>query len=71
MLQDANTVSGVNGGLQLYVAVRVACDSAFPFDAGDDYVLRVVDDAVVITPPDCSRDTLDLPRIDDDFRPTD
>jgi len=63
MLQDAGRVTPVNRAIQFYISVTTACDSAFPFDPHDPFVVRVVDDAVVITPPTCDRETLDLPAI--------
>ena len=68
MLQAHSRASDVNDGIQFYVAVRVATDSQFPFDPGDPCVIRVVDDALVISPPDDPRDSIDLPPIDDDIR---
>jgi len=67
MLQDAGRVTPVNRAIQFYISVTTACDSAFPFDPHDPFVVRVVDDAV-ITPPTCDRETLDLPAIDAEVR---
>jgi len=67
-LQDAGRVTPVNRAIQFYISVTTACDSAFPFDPHDPFVVRVVDDAVVITPPTCDRETLDLPAIDAEVR---
>jgi len=58
----------VNRAIQFYISVTTACDSAFLFDPHDPFVVRVVDDAVVITPPTCDRETLDLPAIDAEVR---
>jgi len=66
--QDAGRVTPVNRAIQFYISVTTACDSAFPFDPHDPFVVRVVDDAVVITPPTCDRETLDLPAIDAEVR---
>jgi len=68
-LQYCGTASGVNRALQFYVDVMTAGDSQFPFCDGDDYVLRVVDEAVVITPLDHDPDSIDLPDIESDVLP--
>jgi len=68
MLQDAGRVTPVNRAIQFYISVATARDSAFPFDPHDPYVVRVVDDAVVITPPTCDREMIDLPAIDPEVR---
>lgn len=68
MLQDAGRVTPVNRAIQFYVSVATARDSAFPFDADDPYVVRVVDECVVLTPPTCNRETIDLPPIDPEVR---
>jgi len=68
MLQDAGRVTPVNRAIQFYISVATARDSAFPFDPHDPFVVRVVDDAVVITPPTCEQETIDLPPIDADVR---
>lgn len=68
MLQASGTASDVNQGVQFYVAVKVATDSQFPFTGGDPFVVRVVDDAVVLTPPDCEHRHLELPPIEGDVR---
>lgn len=65
-LQQPGKVTGVNRGLQFYVRVGVSLDSAFPFDPDDPFVLRTVPSApaVVITPPNCELQELELPAID-------
>jgi hypothetical protein len=65
-LQCSGTVNGVNRALQIYIDVLTAGDSQFPLCPGDEYVVRVVDEAVVITQPDYDPDSLDLPDIDSD-----
>jgi len=68
MLQDAGRVTPSTARFSSTISVTTACDSAFPFDPHDPFVVRVVDDAVVITPPTCDRETLDLPAIDAEVR---
>jgi hypothetical protein len=66
VLQGSGTATAVNRALQFYISVNVATDSRFPFSGDDPYVVRTVDDAIVITPPDCDREELTLPPIEDD-----
>lgn len=68
-LQYAGRVDGPSESTaRFYVPAEVVLDSAFPFTAGDPYVLRTVrHEAVVLTPPDCPADTLDLPPINDEI----
>jgi hypothetical protein len=53
---------------RFYVPADVATDAAFPFTAGDPFVLRTArHEAVVLTTPECTASTLDLPPIDDNL----
>jgi hypothetical protein len=68
-LQCTGRANGINRALQFYIDVATASDSQFPMCPDDEYVVRVVDEAIVITPPDYSPDSLDLPPIDSDVLP--
>jgi hypothetical protein len=68
-LQGAGEVYGDDRPTQFHVDSKVGNDSQFPFSVDDEYVIRVVDEAVVITPPDYEADSIDLPNIDPDLLP--
>lgn len=69
-LQYADTIESPSASTaRIYVPADVVTDSAFPFTAGDPFVLRTIrHDAVVLTPPDCTLDTIDLPPIKGELR---
>lgn len=68
-LQASNTVEPVRRSVRFYIPVEVALDSAFPFDGGDSYVVRVArHEGVVITPPTCEETTITVPPIKEDLR---
>lgn len=51
---------------RVYIPADIVTDSAFPFEAGDRYVLRVArHEGFAVTPPDSDRQTLELPPIDE------
>jgi len=53
---------------RVYIPADVVTDSAFPFDAGDPYVLRVSrHEGFAVTPPDSDRETIDHPPINEDL----
>lgn len=67
-LQHADTIEPLSENTaRIYVPARLVTDSAFPFGPGDPFVARTVrHEAVVLTPPDCGLERIDLPPIRDD-----
>ena len=49
MLSGTSTVVGAESGVRVYVPAGVSQDSAFPFSAGEEIVIRIdPDDELVI-----------------------
>lgn len=53
---------------RVYIPTDVVTDSAFPFAPGDTIVCRTIrHDALVLTRPECTIETIDLPPINDNL----
>lgn len=64
-LQSRRPINDVNEALRFYVPAGIARSHRFPFDPGDDFVMRTVPGrAVVFHPPEYSHlTTIEIPEM--------
>jgi len=69
MLQTLIKSYDTDPGWQMYLQQSVASDSAFPFERGDDVVVRVLPNrGVLLTPPTEDPDVIDVPDLAEHVR---